>query len=362
MVATLVSTLIGTFTTSMNLHDKIQDKRNQAKQKETDEGQDKQIQDLKNEVERLQSKGDGGSQASGRSRSRRRKSIASSAHNDSDSDDYDRQVQRSQRDIQREFDQNYQQLGDRYAEGDAVTENRLKDQIISMQQTVIDVLQDALYNGRSLSKADIQRLVAAQDQAKQGSLEAMRDQARRMGRRSSHWEIDTRRQLTLPTPDSPMDDGFPQPRRVRTEPTTYDLPPALYCRYAYDLQTDQSVEIHRNFLPQSSLKCPACRAYVGVSTQNGWVLETRTLLPASQQDERGGLTELRKYRMDARLVLKSHTPEGDFACFMCYQDRTRDADCHCKTVDALVKHIGRDHTRDDLEREVDIWRDRNSRD
>jgi cell division protein FtsB len=54
MVATLVSTLIGTFTTSMNLHDKIQDKRAQAKQKETDEGQDKKIQDLKQEVERLQ--------------------------------------------------------------------------------------------------------------------------------------------------------------------------------------------------------------------------------------------------------------------------------------------------------------------
>ena len=192
----------------------------------------------------------------------------------------------------------------------------------------------------------------------------MRDQYQRMlvdqNRRRSVAEEDPRRQLTLPAPavGGHVDD-FPPPRRVRTLPANVGStsPASLYCRYASDLQTDYRKQIHSAFSPQGPQRCPACNARVAVSTQSIWVMETRTPLPPHQQDERGDLVELRTYKMDARLVLKSHTPAGDFACAICYQDQSRDADCHCSSVEALVKHIGRDHTREEFEREVDIWRE-----
>ena len=67
-----------------------------------------------------------------------------------------------------------------YAQGDVIAENKLQAQVIQLQQTVINVLQDALLNDRKLSKADIHRLITAQDNARQGSLDALRDQYDRM--------------------------------------------------------------------------------------------------------------------------------------------------------------------------------------
>lgn len=376
MVATLVSTLLGTFTAAATLHDKVQDKRYQAKQKQTDQGQDNQIQSLRQDVERmqlreehdrLQGKNEASDRSRSQSRSRRNRSRRRRSVDDGDeggSDDFDRSAERSRALIAQEYEANVARMGQRYAEGDVIAENKLQAQIIALQQTVIDVLQDALMNGRSLSKADIQRLIAAQDRAKQGSLDAMRDQYQRMlvdeNRRRSLVEDDARRQLTLPAPavDSPSDD-FAQPRRVRTVPANLGSlsPASLYCRYAADLQTNYRKAIHPAFSPQGSQRCPACDVRVPISTQSVWVLETRTPLPRHQQDERGDLVELRRYTMHARLVLKSHTPAGDFACVLCYQDRDRGADCHCSSVEALVRHIGRDHTHDDFESEVDIWRE-----
>lgn len=209
-------------------------------------------------------------------------------------------------------------------------------------------------SGRTLTKADIRRLIAAQDRARDGSLDALRDQYDRMlqstSRRGSLFIEDQRsgplaRQLTLPSPnaDSPMDDDMPPPRRVRTLPANTgatQFPQGLYCRYAYDLQNDFQLGVSRAFSPSGSQRCPACDIKVPVTADKVWVVESNS----------GSFT------VDSRLVIKSHTLQGDFACVLCYNDRERDADCICSTVDALVGHVGRMHTREEFEREVDIYR------
>ena len=57
-----------------------------------------------------------------------------------------------------------------------LTENQLQAQIISLQQTVIHILQDALANERPLSQSDMQKLMLASQSAREGSLDALRAQ------------------------------------------------------------------------------------------------------------------------------------------------------------------------------------------
>ena len=161
----------------MNLHDKYQEKKDRNKQKELDEGQDQKIKKLQSEVDSLRNKGSG----DGRSRSRPKlQSRRSLSVGDYEDEDFDRSAQRSRAMIEREFDANVRRMGSPYAQGDVIAENKLQAQVIQLQQTVINVLQDALLNDRKLSKADIHRLVQAQDNARQGSMEALRDQYDRM--------------------------------------------------------------------------------------------------------------------------------------------------------------------------------------
>lgn len=351
MVATLVTTILGTFSTSLALHDKVQEKRFQSKQKKLDASQDDKINDLERKVKRIQNGDDNGGRSRSTSRNRRPKPRRRSTGDDGDSDDFDRQARRSRAVIAREFQDNVDRLGAKYAQGDIISENRLQAQVIALQQTVIDVLQDALMSGRSLTKADVRRLIAAQNRARDGSLEALHDQYNRMiqtsGRRPSAMlenqpVFPPTRQLTAPAIASPTDDSFPPARRSRTLPANADSaspPQGLYCRYAYDLQNNYRKGVSSAFAPSGSQRCPACDLRLPVTGDKVWVVESGE----------GSWT------IDPRLVLKSHTAQGDYVCVLCYNDRGRDADCFCSSVDALIKHTGRMHTREEFDREIDIF-------
>ena len=362
IVATLISTILGTFTTSMNLHDKYQEKKDRAKQKQLDEGQDKQIKQLQAKVDKLQSNGggdDSGRRRGSRPRLQSRRSLSAGSYEE---EDFDRSARKSRAMIEREFDANVRRLGSSYAQGDVIAENKLQGQVIQLQQTVINVLQDALLNERKLSKADIHRLVMAQDNARQGSLDALRDQYDRMLQdqprqqaieynSSSRHPSPPRRQLTLPAPDSPMEDGFAPVRRVKTQPQSKSgsNSPLLYCRYAADLQRDSRRPLHPSFSTSGTQRCPACSVTIPVTTKDVWVFETRTPRRGSNGED---VVEVRSFSMDARLVVKSHTPSGELMCIICYHERN--ADCLCASVEALVRHIGRVHSSEEFSREEDM--------
>ncbi|SPJ79119.1 uncharacterized protein FTOL_07510 [Fusarium torulosum] len=196
IIATLCSTLVGTFTSSMGLWDRVKEKRKQSKRDTT---QDEEIKKLKAQVEENSKYKD---RASERSRV---------------SDEVEASFERSGALINREFEDGYQRYGRRFAIGDVVTENKLQAQVIALQQTVINVLQDALYNGRQLDRADMARLIAASDAARDGSLGALRQQRQRL--------MDDEMPMPPPQP------ALPPPKRA---PTVIRDDP-LYCRYALDL-------------------------------------------------------------------------------------------------------------------------------
>lgn len=95
IVATLCSTLIGTFTSSMGLWDRVSDRR---KQKKIDGSQNNEIQELRNRVEKAEK----ASKEASRSR-----------------DELGDNFERSGALIQRQFDEGYGRLGKRFAVGDS---------------------------------------------------------------------------------------------------------------------------------------------------------------------------------------------------------------------------------------------------
>jgi len=96
IIATLVSTVIGTFTTGLGLFERIDQKR---KQNKTDADQDKQIKELAAKVK------------ADEEREKKRKSEPDNEH-------IQKSLGGSGQLIKREYDQNFERFGDRFARGD----------------------------------------------------------------------------------------------------------------------------------------------------------------------------------------------------------------------------------------------------
>lgn len=107
IIATLISTIIGTFTTGMNLFERMEEKR---KQKRTDEGQDAKIKELQKQIEDVKKQRDEANDQSKWAVERRRANIRDEDVRDS--------LARGGPAVGREYDRNYRRFGDRFAEGD----------------------------------------------------------------------------------------------------------------------------------------------------------------------------------------------------------------------------------------------------
>jgi hypothetical protein len=223
----------------------------------------------------------------------------------------------------------------------AIVENQLQAQIISLQQTVINVLQDALYNDRQLTRADMAKLIAASNQARDGSLDALRQAQARLGGSHAGSQAASRARSLSP------------PRSKRASSAIMDSPDQLFCRYAVDLQYTPSKPLASTFAPGGPCTCPACGQRLDVTSEDFWMIGKRT--PATVLSASGfetDILETREFRLAQRFVIKCHTPDGEYACTIC--NKGRDVDAICRTVESLVKHVGTYHDVGELEREVDL--------
>jgi hypothetical protein len=100
ILATLISTVAGTFTTGINLYDRIIEKRKQTR---LDKGQDAKIRELERRVH--------GHHGSGNDRGQQQHP---------DNDRLRQSLQYGGPTIKSEFDRHYAELGNRYAEGDGM--------------------------------------------------------------------------------------------------------------------------------------------------------------------------------------------------------------------------------------------------
>ncbi|EPE10555.1 hypothetical protein F503_05650 [Ophiostoma piceae UAMH 11346] len=168
IIATLISTVIGTFTTSIGLYERVRDRHIQHKK---DTGQDGKIKELERRADaadraRRRAEREKNEHVKGRSRSL-----------GWDEQDLRDELAASGPMIRREYDRNYSRFGSRFAEGDQIAQNELQAQIIEMQASVIRLLQDALVNG---TMPDPAALYSAAGRARNGSIRALNDQHQRM--------------------------------------------------------------------------------------------------------------------------------------------------------------------------------------
>uniref|UniRef100_A0A0B7KIK8 Uncharacterized protein n=1 Tax=Bionectria ochroleuca TaxID=29856 RepID=A0A0B7KIK8_BIOOC len=304
IIATVCSTIIGTFTSSIGLWDKVKERR---KQNIRDSTQDEEIKKLRERIEESEKQ----------ARERELKGPRESRRNSRD--EVTDSFERSSALINREFQIGYDQLGRKFAIGDMATENKLQAQVITLQQTVINVLQDALESGRKLNRADKAKLIAASDAAREGSLDALRQQ---------------RQRLALAAPEE-------MPRQLQLT----QGPPSRSSKSSHK-------PLAINFAPRNDCRCPDCGVRVDVESDDRWVIEKRTSPPPSPD----GYRERRQGRIEfvanARFVIKCHTHHGDFACVLCRKHR--ESDMLCPTADTLIDHVSKEHSISELMKEPDI--------
>ena len=213
----------------------------------------------------------------------------------------------------------------------------MQAQIIALQQTVINVLQDALYNDRQLTRADMAKLVAASNSAREGSLKAFQDQQQRLSS-NSYRSASPQRSIAAP------------PKRSST--SIVDAPDQLYCRYSLDLQYMPNKPLAASMAPGGSCQCPVCGIRLDVTGEDFWMIGKRIPLTIIEKGYETDVLETREFRLGQRFAVKCHTPDGEYACVIC--SRNRDVDAICRNVESLVKHVGTFHEVDELEREVDL--------
>jgi hypothetical protein len=127
-MATLASTLVGTFTASMGLYDRVSDKREQHKQKQRDGKQDGEIKKLREEFEKTQKAADerqkeidrlkdGGGNNGGNNNNNNGNG---GGRRGSYNDDVGYNLERDAMMVQRMYDDGFGRYGRRFAQGDGM--------------------------------------------------------------------------------------------------------------------------------------------------------------------------------------------------------------------------------------------------
>ncbi|KAK4226042.1 hypothetical protein QBC38DRAFT_241159 [Podospora fimiseda] len=358
MLATLASTIAGTFITSINLYDRVVDQRRQHKM---DRSQNKKIKELEGrlteaaeEKRRIQE----AKEQEKRSKKKRR-------DHDSDSDsssesDHDRDLRRSLErggsSIQREFDRYMRNMGSKFAQGDLIAQTQLQSQIIILQSSVIQILEEALLTG---NPPDISRLYNTSEFAREGSIRALQDQYHRMilqkqqhhpgssssSRRGLRPNAPIRRISSTPSLRG-SDAGREQQKYLPPPPPVAASTP-LFCQYAQDLQNSSSCQLKH--------QCPACHVILDNPSEppSSWRIEKR-VIPRSRDrspsSRRGSSTHdedygviTRSFILTPRFMAKCHRqgPGSGYACFLCVCHRDRDT--ICRSEEGLVNHIASKH-------------------
>ncbi|KAK3360340.1 hypothetical protein B0T25DRAFT_535415 [Lasiosphaeria hispida] len=327
ILATLASTIAGTFITGINLYDRVAEKRKQGK---LDKKQDQRIKDLERRVSRNDD-----------NRPPKRQQI--------DPDDVRASLNQGNAVVQREYDEHYARLGPGFARGDTTSQLQLQSQIITLQATVIKILQDALYTN---TPPDLSKLYNASEFARESTVRVLRDQYRRL--------------LSSPPPRRPAapirhTSSTPSLRDAySTVPVHRRLPPPaeedkdgpLFCRVAEDLQRTEA-RVGEVMVGERgdgwACRCGAVLPGRGLTVEGERVVQREYDRGAGEVVE---VVEMRTFLVTARFVAKCHREGRGFACWLCRTGRERDTLCH--GVNGLVGHVGGKHGVEEWEGEGDI--------
>jgi hypothetical protein len=249
-----------------------------------------------------------------------------------------------------------------------ITENQLQGQIITLQGTVIHLLEDALYTGRI---ADPIKLYNASELAREGSLSALQQQYQRMmqqapirrpmqpvRRISSQPSLASNKSRAYHTasargpPASTRGGNEESMSLVKKSKTVVETDGPLFCIYSEDLQRDNKMSLHHTFGKGGGNQCPACKTILDVEHGRAWKIIKEVVherIERAEYDDE--VIEERTYLIGNRFVVKSHRENGGFACVLCA--RGRDKDTLLESAQGLVRHIWQKHDAEEYN-DVDI--------
>jgi hypothetical protein len=124
----------------------------------------------------------------------------------------------------------------------------------------------------------------------------------------------------------------------------------LFCVYAKDLQQNSRLHLADAYRPNGDQRCPFCRTHVSIQPGKAWELVVDGY---KKKDECShGKMAPQTFRIKNRFIVKCHRERGGFACVLCA--RFKESDTVCRGIEALMDHLWREHSSEELERDADI--------
>ncbi|KAF1833828.1 hypothetical protein BDW02DRAFT_361449 [Decorospora gaudefroyi] len=296
------------------------------------------------------------------------------------SDSEEELIRTSSSHIRAEYERGYRKLGEPFARGDLTAQTQLQSQIIQLQQTLLNIQQDLLlstYLAPSSSHSHLVRLIQTTRTARAASIAALNMQYQRMlpavpPRRSDppltitgafplpvdrkhKWRRRRRSVSSSSSSSCSSDEKGPEPEpkpKPKPKPTPTPAPqphhPRLFCIYASDLQHDSCLPLTDAYKACGNNLCPFCRTYIATQPGKAWEIITDDCKNEDGHQKRKSRTFLVKNRF----VVKCHREHGGFACVLCA--RFKASDTVCREIGALMDHLWREHTGDELGKDDDI--------
>ncbi|KAH6708841.1 hypothetical protein BKA61DRAFT_738734 [Leptodontidium sp. MPI-SDFR-AT-0119] len=279
--------------------------------------------------------------------------------------------------VQKEYNHDVKRLGDKFAMGDDIGRSQMQSHLITLQQSIITLLTEAVTNGRSADQINLSHLMATSKSVREGSIRTLSDQFQRMSTAGS---------LTAITELSTKPSVFSERARRYQQ----------YCKYAIKLQKGAAPP------HPSQLACKECAwgapgyppgdllgrpssipintklSLAQFSISNAKVLLAKPS-PSVTQDKpvvafshtfwtkNRDLLE-RRWNIPHRFFLKCHLQierkgrsfeqnydgtfnHPSFGCILCEK---KDKLVNCTYPYTLALHIKHEHENDELETEIDI--------
>lgn len=220
-----------------------------------------------------------------------------------------------------------------------IAQNELQAQVIQLQQTVINILEDAVYSGKQPSRADMATLFNASEAARQGTIDALSGQYKRLLETEPLHRVRSMPSKALTA--SVKADSIQGTVKDAVLPVAN--PDPLYCHYASVLQDFPSKSLSSSFSPGGNCACDTCG-------------NTLPIVPGRAFQIYKGDGSVKsgeaRYHILNRFVVKSHRTTGEFACVLC--SRNRKVDTIWEDIKEFAKHVSRAHDASEYFMEVDI--------
>lgn len=259
-------------------------------------------------------------------------------------DSEDKFIYTSSLQVQATYDRGYRKFGETFARGDDVVKIQLQAHIVKLQQVLIRIHEDLMlsnYLTVSSSHSQLVNLVQTVRTTRAAAIQALGLLYQRLMSSPPH-EKPKPYQSRCSSSSSSSNTSFSPPHRSPISPNPNLT--KLFCRYALDIQNSHHKSLGKEFSLNGNTRCPSCHIYIPIRPGKAWevIIDGSMTRPSRRK----------RFLVRNRFTIKCHRERGGFACVLCAKHG--DADTVCRSIGALMEHLWKEHTSEDMEKDEDI--------